>query len=242
MLTYETRLVDRNGRVAAIPDEVAGQFLRYARMLVSRGLISSTLGNIAVRIDAPGAARSAIVTKRRGVSLEEMGREDLVVTAVESDCLILGTIPPSDGHRMNRAVMQHRPDVAAVIHTHPDVVIGYFSQRPISPMRMVSIDTALILGAPPLILPPDINLEADTSKIGELVKHSNCLVMPNHGLTTLGRTLSEAYHRHTAFVAEVQRLMFAESLAVRRESNVRYVSDDETTELYRLGDRVIYGQ
>jgi L-fuculose-phosphate aldolase len=241
-LTHEKTFIDWNDKAALIPDDVAAQFLRYARMLVARGLISNTLGNIAVRIDDPCATQSAIVTKRRGVSLEEMERDDLVVTAIETNKLILGTIPPSDGHRMNRAVMAHRPDVAAVIHTHPDVVIGYFSQRRMSSMKMVSIDTALVLGAPPLILPADINLETDTSKIGALVQHSNCLVMPNHGLTTLGRTLSEAYHRHTALVAEVRRLICAESLALQSGSAVRYVSDDETLQLYRLGDRVIYGQ
>jgi L-fuculose-phosphate aldolase len=227
----------------AVAAEVGNEFLLYARRLVARGMISSTLGNIAIRGTHPqDETRSIIYTKCRGVSLEEMSTEHLVVTSAETNDLLCGSTPPSIGHQMNRKIMVLRPDVNAVIHTHPDAVVGYFSQRPLDEMKMTSVDTALVLGAPPQILPLNVNLETDSSQIAEFVAATNCLVMPNHGLTTFGRTLSQAYHRHTAFVAEVQRLIWAELLAQIRGCPVRFVEDTETAQLYSLGEKVIYGR
>jgi L-fuculose-phosphate aldolase len=241
-MALESDWRDKDARIA-IGAAVADDFLLYARRLVARGLVSSTLGNIAVRGTHPrDEKRSIIYTKCRGVSLEEMSPDHLVATSIETNDLLCGSTPPSIGHQMNREIMAVRTDVNAVIHTHPDTVVGYFSQRPFDEMKMISVDTALVLGAPPKILPSNINLETDSAQVAEFVAATNCLVMPNHGLTTFGRTLSQAYHRHTAFVAEVQRVICAELLARICGNPVRFVEDSETAELYSLGEKVIYGR
>jgi L-fuculose-phosphate aldolase len=241
-MSLEINWRDKDARIA-IGAADADEFLLYAHRLVARGLVSSTLGNIAVRGAHPQDEKKSIIyTKCRGVSLEEMSRDHLVVTSIETNDLLSGSTPPSIGHQMNRAIMKLRPDINAVIHTHPDAVIGYFSQSPADEMKMISVDTALVLGAPPRILPSNVNLETDSSQVAEFVAATNCLVMPNHGLTTFGRTLSQAYHRHTAFVAEVQRLIWAELLARIRGNPVRFVEDTETAQLYSLGEQVIYGR
>lgn len=245
MQSYETSDIswERMGTAFQKDPAVEKELLRYARFVSRRGLVSNTFGNLAVRVRNDILPEQGVVyTKCRGVSLEEMSRQHIIVTDVEHNKLIFGSIPPSNGHQMNRAILACRPDVNAVIHTHPDWVIAFFSQIDMPIFRFVSIDSALVLGAPPRILPQKINLEADTGGILEFVAGTNCLVMPNHGLTTVGSSLSEAYHRHTAFLAEVRRIALA--MWIRRGSidDVAFVDDDETQQLYMLGGRIIYGR
>jgi len=222
--------------------EVERQILRYARFLARRGLVSHTLGNIAVRIPHPGYPKTGVAyAKARGVSLEEMQLRHVAVTEIETDRLIAGETPPSLGHQLARAIFLYRPEVNAVIHTHSDIIIAYFSQTAEEPFRFVSVDTPLVLGTPIRVLPKGVNVESDARSVETLLGDTNCFVMPNHGLTTLGRTLSEAYHRHTAFLSEVARVITATMVAQGKRTEVCWVSDSDTNRFYELGDRIIYG-
>ncbi len=59
-------------------------------------------------------------------------------------------------------------------------------------------------------------------------------------MTTLGRSISEAYHRLTAFTSEVRRVILAEQLAGLKGSKVQYRSSEEIERMYRLAEQVIY--
>lgn len=217
------------------------QFLGYADRLVRRGFVCNTLGNIAVRARAAGSEHGDLVyTKHRGVSLEEMTAANVVVTDLAGN-LVHGAVPPSIGHQMNRRILQLRDDVGCVIHAHVDHVIGYFSVLADEPFRYVSADAALVLQAPVRVLPTSLNIETDVSLIGSFIGSTNCVVMPNHGVTTLGGTMSEAYHRMTTLAAEVSRIICAGQVARAWGRTVRYVSEAETDEMYAAGRAVIHG-
>jgi L-fuculose-phosphate aldolase len=224
------------------PDpRLVGQFLDYAGRLVRRGYVSNTLGNIAVRAGAAGSDLGRLVyTKHRGVSLEEMTAANVVVTDLDGD-LVHGAVPPSIGHQMNRRILELRDDAACVMHAHVDDVIGYFSVLSDEPFRYVSADAALVLQGPVQVLPLSVNIESDVSLIGSFIGSTNCVVMPNHGVTTVGGTVSEAYHRMTTLAAEVTRVLCAGEVARARGRTVRYVDDAETEEMYAAGKAVIYG-
>ncbi len=64
--------------------------------------------------------------------------------------------------------------------------------------------------------------------------------MLGHGVTTLGRDISEAYHRLNAFTSEVRRNILALQLAALKGSNVQYRSAQEIDQMYRFAERVIY--
>jgi hypothetical protein len=76
-VSLEINRRDKDARIA-IGAADADEFLLYAHRLVARGLVSSTLGNIAVRGAYPQDEKKSIIyTKCRGVSLEEMSRDHL---------------------------------------------------------------------------------------------------------------------------------------------------------------------
>ena len=63
-------------------ERVANELLRYARMVVARGYVHNSLGNIAIRVPHPGFLHGVAYTKHAEVSLEEMTIDNVVVTDI----------------------------------------------------------------------------------------------------------------------------------------------------------------
>jgi L-fuculose-phosphate aldolase len=91
------------------------------------------------------------------------------------------------------------------------------------------------------ILAPDINIELDLAPLRQIIHRTNCIVMPQHGITTLGETLSEAYHRACSIVAETRRLLYARILAGSVGMDVPYVSEADVKHMFEIGRKAIYG-
>src|SRR5215510_6577423 len=197
-------------------ESVGTSLLRYARMIVARGYIHNSLGNIAIRVAHPDFPDGVVYTKHAEVSLEEMGRENVVITDVPTGRLLHGTIPPSVGHQLNREILRLRPDANAVIHVHPDETIALFASGAVKELKVISLEFPLVMGKPPHLLPSHINVELDVGPLKDFIHATNAVVMESHGVTTLGRTISEAYHRLNTLTAEVRRCLTAETLAAAR--------------------------
>ena len=59
-------------------------------------------------------------------------------------------------------------------------------------------------------------------------------------MTTLGRTVSEAYHRLTTLTAEARRNIDAERLAAATGARPAYRSEAEVQAMYRHAESIIY--
>ena len=224
-----------------VVESICRELVRYGRRLSRRQLVFNSFGNIAIRVEDARLGFDIIYTKPRGISLEEVRYREIVGTRIESNELVFGSTPPSNGHQMSRAIMACRPDVQCVIHTHANPVVAYWSVYPDEPLRFVGNDTPLVLSEPLVVVPRELNLETDPSAVEHYAGRANALVMPNHGLVTLGRSVSEAYHRHTSVVAEVERLTQVRALAGGVPAS-SVLPDDEVAMLYQLGDKIIYGR
>ena len=236
----------RNGGSDAVTQDIifdagVGQaFLRYAGLVANRGYIHNTLGNMAIRVPSDGYPHGVAYTKPAGVSLEEMAMEDIVITDIPTADILVGSEMTSVGHNLNREILRLRPDANAVIHIHDNDTIGLLSSGGFSEVGVLSLDFPFIHGKPPYYLSAHIDVEQDARLIGPFIGDTNCLVMLGHGVTTIGRTISEAYHRLTAFTAEVKRVILAEQLAAIKGTAVQYRSLEEINQMYRLSDQVIY--
>jgi len=220
---------------------IADQLVTYGRRLTGRGYVANTLGNIAVRVPHHcDPALGVTYTKHLGVSLEEMSRDNVVVTDIPHGNLLYGAKYPSLGHQMSRAIFRLRPDVHAVVHVHPDAAIAYFSTTGARALRYISADTALVLAGPARVLGPNINVEQDVSQLDAIVAGTNCIIMPNHGVTTYGRDLSEAYHRLTSVVAEVQRIILAMQIAALTGHEINWISAEEEARMYAVAESIVY--
>jgi len=220
-------------------ERVANELLRYARMVVARGYVHNSLGNIAVRVPHPGFPHGVAYTKHAEVSLEEMTIENVVITDIPTPTLLHGTVPTSVGHNLNREILRLRADINAVIHAHHDETIAFFAAGA-KELRVLSLEFPYVMAMPPHIVPSHLDVENDVGPIAEFIAHTNSLVMENHGLTTLGRSLSEAYHRLNTLTSEIRRNVLAERLAAGRGGDVHFLAQDAVDWMYRHAESVIY--
>ena len=214
--------------------------LRYARMIVARGYVHNSLGNLAIRVPHPGFEHGVVYTKHAEVSLEEMTLENVVITDVATPALLHGTMPTSVGHNLNREILRLRPDIGAVIHAHHDETIALFASGAVKKLRVLSLEFPYVMAKPPYVVPSHLDVEQDVGPIAEFIQDTNSVIMESHGITTLGRTLSEAYHRLNTLTSEVRRIMLAEQLAAGAGTAVHYLRPEAVEWMYRYAESVIY--
>jgi ribulose-5-phosphate 4-epimerase/fuculose-1-phosphate aldolase len=212
---------------------IVEQILTYARRLTVRGYIANQLGNIAIRVRHPDHEQGVIYTKHAGVSLEDATADNIVITDVPSGALLYGSVPTSIGHQLNREILRLRPDVGAVIHVHHDDTIALFASRAVKELRVLSLEFPLIMGRPPVVLPSHVDVEQDVGPVGGFIQGTNAIIMENHGVTTLGATVAEAYYRLNTLAAEVRRVIAAETLAAAAGSEVAYLATEAVDFMYR---------
>jgi ribulose-5-phosphate 4-epimerase/fuculose-1-phosphate aldolase len=222
-------------------DEATGrQFLKYARLLCARGYVHNTLGNIVLRVPHPDYPHGLAYTKHAELSLEEMELENIVITDIPTSRVLLGTKTTSIGHNLSREILRLRPDIHATIHVHDDAMIAFLGSGAFSEVKMLSLDPPYVLGKPVHYVPGHIDVEADVSGVKDFIQDTNCVVLVGHGITSLGRSLSEAYHRLNTLTAEVRRNLAAELLALKHGSRPHYRSQAELEEMYRFAESIIY--
>jgi len=223
------------------PDpDVISTFLRYARLLAARGYVHNTLGNIVMRMPHPDYPHGVAYKKHAELSLEEMAADNIVITDIPTSRVLHGERMTSIGHNLSREILRLRPDVHATIHVHDDALIALLGSGAVREVRMLSLDPPFVLGKPVHYVPAHVDVEADVSGVQDFIQATNSVVLVGHGVTTLGRTVSEAYHRLTTLTAEARRNIEAELLAAAKGTRPSYRSDAEVQAMYRHAEAIIY--
>src|SRR5262245_58340743 len=119
--------------------DVAELLLRYAKLIVDRGYVHNSLGNLAIRVPHPDFPHGVAYTKHAEVSLEEMTLRHVVITDIPSPRLLHGTMPTSVGHNLNREILRLRPDIGAVMHAPHDETIALLASGATKDMRVLSL-------------------------------------------------------------------------------------------------------
>ena len=215
-------------------------FLKYARLLAARGYVHNTLGNIVMRAPHPDCPHGVAYTKHAELSLEEMEAENIVITDIPTSRVLHGGRMTSIGHNLSREILRLRPDIEATIHVHDDALIALLGSGAHQEVRMLSLDLPFVLGKPIHYVPAHVDVEADVSGVKDFIQDANAVVLVGHGVTTLGRNLSEAYHRLNSLTAEVRRNIAAELLASRAGTRPQYRSAAEVESMYRFAEAIIY--
>ena len=220
--------------------EVGELILRYGRMVVARGYIHNTLGNIAIRVPHPAFPDGVAYTKSSGVSLEEATLDDIVITEIPTPKLLHGTVPTSVGHNLNREILRLRPDANAVIHAHHDETIAFFASGAFKEVKPMSLEYPYVLGMDPYIVPSNLDVEMDVGPIKEFIHRTNTVIMIRHGITTLGRHVSEAYHRLNTLTSEVRRNVLGETLCALKGTKLEHLARKEVDWMHGYAEDVIY--
>jgi ribulose-5-phosphate 4-epimerase/fuculose-1-phosphate aldolase len=188
----------------------------------------------------PGFEHGVAYTKHAEVSLEEMTLDNVVITDIPTPALLHGTMPTSVGHNLNREILRLRGDIHAVIHAHHDETIALFASGALKELRVLSLEFPYVMARAPYVVPSHLDVEQDVGPVGDFIQGTNAVIMENHGVTTLGRTVSEAYHRLNTLTSEVRRNVMAVQLAAAAGTEIHAIAPDAVDWMYRHAESVIY--
>jgi L-fuculose-phosphate aldolase len=197
--------------------------IRIGRMCYERNLLVSLDGNLSALL--PGGE---VLCTRAGCHKGYLEDDDLIVVD-RKGAMLRGTGRPTSEIYMHLACYDERPDVHAVVHTHPPMSIA-FTIAGQSMARCVLPEVVLTLGTVPTVNYETTGTHALADKIRPYVAQHDAILMDRHGAVTLGADLFEAYCRletmeHTATITKLARDM----------GRVRELPPDEAQKLRSMG-------
>jgi ribulose-5-phosphate 4-epimerase/fuculose-1-phosphate aldolase len=158
------------------------------RILADAGQGDLVWGHASVR-DPDGRG---VWMKRAGIGMEEVGRDDLVL--VDADGAVMeGDGPRHSEYPLHTEVMAARPDVGAVVHTHPRDVLAFAALG--EPLRPVSHEATLFV-------PPDVPRFSETSdlirdreqgrRVAATLGQHRAVFLVHHGVLVTGAGVADA--------------------------------------------------
>ena len=207
---------------------------RFSRRVSRLGFTPGTCGNLSVRLD-----RYRFLVTPTGISKAMIKPEDMVTVDAHGS-LLAGTRQVTSEISMHLAIYHQRPDVAAVVHSHPPIATAFAcSGRGLE--QLLCQEAVMTLGVVPLATYATTGTDEVARSLVPLIAQHQAILMANHGAVSYGSTLLEAFQRmetvehlaHVALVAhqlgtaqpltddQVQQLQFARSKYLRNaDSNV----------------------
>jgi L-fuculose-phosphate aldolase len=168
------------------------RMINACRRLHERGILFGVGGNISLRSGNP----DIILCSPSGIPLMEMRLADICavdITEIEKGKYEIktGRHDPTSEIRLHGGIYRARPEINAVIHTHPPMVTA-FSCTSVDVDFNIQEDQQWYIGEVDFLpfkrMEPIEFAKAAVSKLAR----NYALVLKNHGLVALGDTLSEA--------------------------------------------------
>lgn len=155
------------------------------RVLATEGYTDLTLGHVSARV--PG--RDAILVKRKGLALEEVRAEDVVMVDLDGHHLEDGDTDLHLETALHTEVYRARPDVGAVVHGHPMYATALAATS--AELEMLTHDAVLFVeGLPRYEASPDlVTSSAEGAAVAVALGASRAVLMRNHGVLVVGATV-----------------------------------------------------
>jgi len=178
------------------------------RRLWTRGLCAGSDGNITVRVSADAflctpAGHSKGFLTPESMCLIDGGGNPVAGQPVGTEG------KPSSELRLHLAVYEERPDVHAVIHSHPPTATGFALAHRL-PATWVYAEADVLLhpiALVPYVTPGDERL---ANAVRPVVKNSDVLLLANHGVVCVGADLQQAYFKLEMLESFTQVLLAAD--------------------------------
>src|SRR6188474_3628640 len=189
--------------------------VEVGRRMYARGYTASNDGNISVRL---GADRLLMTPK--SVCKGFMTPDMMCITDLEGRKL-QGDRDPSSELLMHLEVYRQRPDVQAVVHSHPPLATG-FAVAGIALDKAVLAEVICTLGSIPIVDYATPSTPELPAAVRQYIKAHDGLLLANHGALTVGPDVYGAYYKmetveHFAKISLVARLLGGERLISQEE-------------------------
>lgn len=204
----------------AMNSDCRKQIIEAGRKLLHSGLTIETWGNISIRDG------DRICITPSGMDYETMDENDLVMLDLNGN-VIDGKRKPSIEAGLHVMIYRNRPDVSAILHTHPvsSMVFAVLHED----IPVISDEMAQALGGAvrcaAYALPGSEELAANAAKA---LGSSQACLLANHGAVLAGRTLKECFKNAAVLEASSEVYYKARTIgkpAEITEENVRWMRD-----------------
>jgi L-fuculose-phosphate aldolase len=176
------------------------EIVEYGKLLYGKGLTVGTAGNISLR----GEGRTMLITPTN--TCKGMLEEGRLVLIDLEDGKVLGGGRPSIETPFHMALYRARPDINAVIHTHP-VHCTALAVKGIGIQPGLTPEGLLVLGREVPMVPYATPGTDDLAKVlSKTSGNAAALLLEKHGAITVGKDMAEAFHRMETleFMAQLQ--------------------------------------
>jgi len=196
--------------------------LSYGRKIADQLLVVGPGGNTSAR------AGDAVVMKASGCAFEDCCEDDFIPIDLRTGDVIGSTRKPTCEIAMHLGCYLKRPDIRAVIHTHPPIATGLASAgQTVPPM---SPDLIALVGAEIPVLPYIVPAgNALAAAVADAIATHDAVLLANHGLLTVGANVREAYFRNL-IVEEGAKTW----LAARAAGTPYILSPEEVDQVFHL--------
>lgn len=182
-----------------------------------------TLGHISGRL--PG--ESVVWIKRKGLGLEEVTPSDFALVTLDGE-QVGGRGPLHLENVLHLEIYRARPDVNAVIHTHPPYATAFGATG--ASLQYVCHDAVLLAdGLPVFDETADLIVNAEQARaIARVLGGCKAVLLKNHGVNVVGKDVPWA----VLAALTLERALCLQSLA-RSWGEVRPLSPAEAAAMYR---------
>ena len=176
------------------------QIVDWGKLLYQKGLTVGTAGNISAR----GENGTMLITPTS--NCKGMLTEDGLVAIDINDGKVLGRGRPSIETPFHLAFYRARPEINAVIHTHP-VYCTALAVKGIAIQPALTPEGLLVLGREvPMVPYATPGTDDLANALSNAFRTSNAFLLEKHGAIAVGRDMAEAFHRMETleFMAQLQ--------------------------------------
>ena len=201
------------------------ELIETANGLAKSGFVTGAGGNVSARDG------DVMWISPSGFSLEDATEDDYPAVSVKTGEIVRGERRPSSEVLMHLYTYRVRPDVEAMIHTHPKMTIALTSAG--HDLRPMYADYYVYLGKN---VPHVPYVTVTTPELAAVVEdvfrqpEVRGMILRNHGAITVGESIKEATFRTLA--AEEQAFIQWHALQVGEPT---FLSDEELAKLDELG-------
>ena len=165
--------------------EIKQSVVDTARELLRRGLVEGTSGNVSARLD-----EKHVVLTPSSHPYETMEIDDLVVTDMDGN-VVEGKRAPTSEKSLHLACLRAYSDIGAVIHSHAKYCTMFAVTRQPIPCVIEEFDI-FVGGEVPVAQYQVTGSEELAEEVARHVGDRGAVLMANHGLLTVGSSLSDA--------------------------------------------------
>lgn len=186
-------------------EDLKQEIIKYGNLLLAKGLVTGTGGNISVRTPA-----GTILITPSGIPYEEITPEDIPEMDLEGN-IISGTRIPSIEKNMHRAIYLARRDVGAIVHTHSIYASAIAATRqdfePILDAMVAVFGGGIKTAAYACIGTPEL-----ARNVVEALGNRPACLIANHGMVGVGKNLKQAFEICEFTEASAMTYIFAKCL------------------------------